>query len=459
MMAPDATTGEQQSRKKGVFHKSMGTAAGLRKLLPAGTTLAFETMAPSFTRGGQCNDHDVNFSFTWWLLGFLTALCVALSFTDSVTDKDGNTHYGVATPKGFMLFNGELKDLQLLSGSGGELELGALENRMKWNRRDFLHAILRAAVFLALAFCDAGIQRCLVPRESHHWKDFLNHLPLAVGFLASFAFIIFPSTRNGIGEVGSPPESDTTDDASYQEQEEAKKKKKKQENNRLVDKPMGIAASLSSLSMLLPAGTTLAFETMVPSFTNGGGCSHLDVNFVFTWGFIGFLAVLCAGLRFTDSVTDMYGNRYYGLATPTGFKLFSHDPKDLRLSEDEIENRKKWKDLKRRTKMKPRDFLHAFFSSAVFMALAFCNADVQACLVPTETWQWNKFLTILPLAVGFLASFVFIIFPSTRKGISEEGGSWDTVVKRGDAASNSPQAMGVITQVTPSTSYELDPVV
>ncbi|CAL4994914.1 unnamed protein product [Urochloa decumbens] len=403
-----------QSKKKPVFHKSMGTVAGLRKLLPAGTTLAFETMAPAFTRGGQCNDHDVNFSFTWWLIGFLTLLCMVLSFTDSFTDKDGNTHYGVATCKGFMLFNGDLKDLQL---SGCELK--ALKKRMKWNWRDFLHAILSAAVFVALAFCDAGLQ------------------------------------RNGIG--GASSDTDGNNHKGPEAETTAK-------DHRLVDKSMGIAASLS---MLLPTSATLAFETLVPSFTNGGACSDHDVNFFFTWGLVVFIAVLCALLRFTDTVADMYGNTYYVLATRNGFKLFSHEPKDLKTECYEHENRMLWKDLKRRMKRKPRDFLHAFFSSAVFVALAFCNAEVQACLVPTETWQWKKLLTILPLAVGFLASFVFVIFPSTRKGIGQEDGSWGAM-KRGNMAAAPGggqqdnrldlQAMS-ITRVAPSTSYQLVPVV
>nr|CAB3454201.1 unnamed protein product [Digitaria exilis] len=444
---------QHQSKKKLVFHKSIGTVAGLRKLLPAGTTLAFETMAPAFTRGGECTDHDVNFSFTWWLIGFLTLLCVLISFTDSFTDKDGNTHYGVATPKGFMLFNGHLKDLQL-----SDDELKALKNRMKWHRRDFLHAILRAAVFVSLAFCDAGLQRCLVPRESLHWRDFLNHLPLAVGFLAGFAFIIFPSSRNGIGET----ETTTT--------VKNKKKKDDDHDNRLVDKSMGIAASLS---MLLPTSATLALETLLPSFTNGGACSDHDVNFVFTWGLIAFLTALCALLRFTDTVADMHGNTHYVLATRDGFKLLGgHDPKDLKLSDDGRENRVKLKDLKRRIKRRPRDFVHAFFSSAVFMALAFCNAEVQSCLVPTETWQWQKFLTILPLGVGFLASFVFVIFPSTRKGIGgQEDGSWGTVKRGGGGGGEAAATTGAggqsshlgatsITRVAPSsTSYQLDPVV
>ncbi|KAF8759295.1 hypothetical protein HU200_010333 [Digitaria exilis] len=427
----------------------MGTVAGLRKLLPAGTTLAFETMAPAFTRGGECTDHDVNFSFTWWLIGFLTLLCVLISFTD----KDGNTHYGVATPKGFMLFNGHLEDLQL-----SEDELKALKNRMKWNRRDFLHAILRAAVFVSLAFCDAGLQRCLVPRESLHWRDFLNHLPLAVGFLAGFAFIIFPSSRNGIGEIANNSSSDDSSSSSNNSSSSSSSTTTTTTNNN------GPPAETETTKTVKKKEEDDDHDHRVVD-------NDHDVNFVFTWGLIAFLTALCALLRFTDTVADMHGNTHYVLATRDGFKLLGgHDPKDLKLSDDGRENRVKLKDLKRRVKRRPRDFVHAFFSSAVFMALAFCNAEVQSCLVPTETWQWQKFLTILPLGVGFLASFVFVIFPSTRKGIGgQEDGSWGTMKRGGgsEAAAtagaggqSSPLESTSITRVVPSsTSYQLDPVV
>ncbi|CAN6380694.1 unnamed protein product [Urochloa humidicola] len=169
---------------KRAMDKSLGTVESLSKLLPTGTTLAFQTMAPSFTKGGQCHGHDVNFAFTWGLIGFLTLLCAVLSFTDSVTDKHGHTYYG------FKLFNHDLRILDLADESSS-----ALKKRMRMGPRDLLHAVVSAAVFVALALCDAGVQRCLVPEESRTWKDFLNHLPLAVGFLASFLLIIFPSTR------------------------------------------------------------------------------------------------------------------------------------------------------------------------------------------------------------------------------------------------------------------------
>jgi hypothetical protein len=221
------------------FDKSLWTAASLSKLLPTGTTLAFQTMAPSFTKGGQCRDHDVNFVFTWGLISFLTALSALLSFTDSVTDKHGNTYYGVATPNGLALFNHDLKRFELEPRSKKK----ELRSQKKMKPRDFLHALLSATVFMTLAFCDAGVQKCLVPMESGPWRDFLNNLPLAVGFLASFLLMIFPTTRKGIGDDGHG-----ADDASKEELRPVKR--------RLFDKSLGTAASLSKL---LPTGTTLAF--------------------------------------------------------------------------------------------------------------------------------------------------------------------------------------------------------
>ncbi|KAJ1254470.1 hypothetical protein BS78_K058700 [Paspalum vaginatum] len=149
------TKAEVDKKRWAVFDRSLGTAAGLSKLLPTGTTLAFQTMAPSFTNGGECEDHDVNFAFTWGLIGFLTLVCALLCFTDSVTDKHGHTYYGVATPWGFKLFNRHLAELPPLLSESRQ----ALEEKGKLKLRDWLHAVLSAAVFVALAFCDAGVQK------------------------------------------------------------------------------------------------------------------------------------------------------------------------------------------------------------------------------------------------------------------------------------------------------------
>ncbi|KAJ1274474.1 hypothetical protein BS78_05G064300 [Paspalum vaginatum] len=210
---------EGEKEKRLVFDRSLGTAAGLSKLLPTGTTLAFQTMAPSFTNSGECEDHDVNFAFTWGLVGFLTLLCALLCSTDSVRDDDGNIHYGVATPSGFKLFGHHFRDLKMANQ-----DKRSLRRRKRLKPQDFVHALMSAAVFVALAFSDAGVQQCLVPMDSAPWKGFLTHLPLAVAFLASIVFIVFPSTRTGVGDDSAWSGWDT----SSKDAEAAKEKPQQQ---------------------------------------------------------------------------------------------------------------------------------------------------------------------------------------------------------------------------------------
>ncbi|KAF8641950.1 hypothetical protein HU200_067665 [Digitaria exilis] len=121
--------------------------------------MAFQTMAPSSTRGGMCGEDDViNVAFTWWLIVFLTLLCAVLSFTVSVRGKDGHTYYyGIATPWRLVLFNHN-------EDKRHELADVLASNKLGW--KDFVHAVFSAAVFMTLAFCDAGVQRCLVRSES-----------------------------------------------------------------------------------------------------------------------------------------------------------------------------------------------------------------------------------------------------------------------------------------------------
>lgn len=174
-----------------LYDKTLSTASNLARLLPTGTTTAFQTLAPSFTNHGECL--PVNRYFTWGLILFLGVLCALLSFTDSITDQDGCTRYGFVHCRGFTPFNPD-----------GPIDVGEREKRkMTW--RDWLHSFFRFAVFISLAFCDSGVQKCLVPRESRQWREVLVNLPLASGFLASFVFMIFPSTRNGIGAGPGAP--------------------------------------------------------------------------------------------------------------------------------------------------------------------------------------------------------------------------------------------------------------
>ncbi|XP_052140914.1 protein DMP3-like [Oryza glaberrima] len=196
--------------------KTLSTTANLVKLLPTGTTLAFQALSPSFTNHGRCL--AINRYISGGLIAFCCAICALLSFTDSIIDRKGRPYYGLAFPAdedtgkgGFVPFNYE-KPRRPSNGASAaadddddswEVYFVDFDPEELYKRRlrplDFLHATLRVFVFLALAFSDAGIQTCLFPQESATWREALVNMPLGVGFVASFVFMIFPSTRKGVG--------------------------------------------------------------------------------------------------------------------------------------------------------------------------------------------------------------------------------------------------------------------
>uniref|UniRef100_J3L037 Uncharacterized protein n=1 Tax=Oryza brachyantha TaxID=4533 RepID=J3L037_ORYBR len=88
-------------------------------------------------------------------------------------------------------------------------ELKERLEKLKLNWLDGLHAFFTAVVFLSVAFSDVGLQRCLFPHASHDTMELLKNMPLGMSFLSSFVFMIFPTTRHGIG-FSNPNNSSTT---------------------------------------------------------------------------------------------------------------------------------------------------------------------------------------------------------------------------------------------------------
>jgi hypothetical protein len=184
--------------------KVMTSAANLAQLLPTGTVLAYQALSPSFTRHGV----DCTASNQWLtaaLVGVLAGLSLLLSFTDSVVGTDGRLYYGVATPRGFNVFNlsGQEEGLQWAPGQLRRLRLRPL---------DYVHAIFAAVVFLTVAFSDVGLQRCFFPHAGANTSELLKNLPLGTAFLSSFVFLIFPTTRKGIGYSDTTPHQKASDD-------------------------------------------------------------------------------------------------------------------------------------------------------------------------------------------------------------------------------------------------------
>ncbi|CAO2190991.1 unnamed protein product [Urochloa humidicola] len=176
--------------------KALSSVANLAKLLPTGTALAFQALSPSFTNRGACLPANRYLTAALLYLCFLS--CVFFSFTDTFVGADGKLYYGLATAKGFLVFN---------YTGGNEEEEDAerrrqvFRNKLQGHRMrclDFVHAGLSAVVFLTVAFGDAAVQSCYFPDASGNVKQVLTNLPLGAGFLSTMVFLVFPTTRKWV---------------------------------------------------------------------------------------------------------------------------------------------------------------------------------------------------------------------------------------------------------------------
>ncbi|KAH1048531.1 hypothetical protein J1N35_039315 [Gossypium stocksii] len=161
------------------------STAHLANLLPTGTVLAFQLLSPIFTNQGDCD--SVCRSMTAGLILLCGLSCFFSSFTDSFRDKDGNVCYGLAT------FNG----LWVIDGSATLPPESVAKYRLRFI--DFVHAFLSILVFAAVALFDQNVVNCFYPAPSRQAQEMLTALPVAIGLLGSMLFVVFPTTRHGIG--------------------------------------------------------------------------------------------------------------------------------------------------------------------------------------------------------------------------------------------------------------------
>uniref|UniRef100_A0ACD5VWD6 Uncharacterized protein n=1 Tax=Avena sativa TaxID=4498 RepID=A0ACD5VWD6_AVESA len=196
--SPEETKPPPVQTAKSPVDKTLSGASDLLKLLPTGTVLAFQALAPSFTNHGVC--HTANRYLVLALIGSCAASCVLLSFTDSLVGRDGKLYYGMATFWGFCPFN--------FAGAAAERDATFRDlARFRLTALDFVHAVFSAVVFLAVAVADASIQSCLFPDCGADVRELLVNLPLGAGFLSSVVFMIFPTTRKSIGYTDMTPHS------------------------------------------------------------------------------------------------------------------------------------------------------------------------------------------------------------------------------------------------------------
>ncbi|XP_010260334.1 PREDICTED: uncharacterized protein LOC104599477 [Nelumbo nucifera] len=181
---------EQETVIQKALSQTFKSTAHLANLLPTGTVLAFQLLAPIFTNQGQCD--TISRSMTACFLALCGLSCFLLSFTDSIRDGRGKVRYGIATFRGLWVIDGSCT-------VSSEL---AARYRIKFI--DFIHAFMSILVFAAVALFDQNVVNCFYPAPSKEMKELLIKLPVGIGAICSMLFVVFPTTRHGIGFPLSP---------------------------------------------------------------------------------------------------------------------------------------------------------------------------------------------------------------------------------------------------------------
>lgn len=172
------------------IRQTFKSTSHLANLLPTGTVLAFQLLAPIFTNQGHCD--DANRWMTALLVTLCSFTCFILSFSDSFQDDGGKVRYGFATFSGFYV----------VDGAAVLPQTKRLEYKIKL--MDFVHAFLSVLVFVAVALFDKNVVSCFFPEPSEEMNQLLTMLPVGIGVVTSGLFVTFPPTRHGIGFPLSP---------------------------------------------------------------------------------------------------------------------------------------------------------------------------------------------------------------------------------------------------------------
>ncbi|XP_008809149.2 protein DMP2-like [Phoenix dactylifera] len=190
-----STSSSNTTTKKNVGDKTFQGVGNLIKVLPSGTVFLFQFLNPLLTNKGSC--HTANKYLAGALLIICGLSCFFASFTDSHVGSNGKIYYGVATMNGLHTFSDPDSSKKNLS-------------KYKLRFSDFVHAFLALIIFAVIALLNSNTIKCFYPSFESTEKKLMMALPVVVGGISSFVFMVFPSTRHG---VGYPP-TQTKDDSS-----------------------------------------------------------------------------------------------------------------------------------------------------------------------------------------------------------------------------------------------------
>jgi hypothetical protein len=170
--------------------------AKVSNVLPTGTFLAFQALAPLATNNGDCGVTEK--VLTGIALAVLSALCVVSCFTDSFREQNRVLHPGLVTSRG--LWNPTFQDPNFQAAHPNhnvqdEYLLG-VNNEYRRGTWDFVNAGVSVAALAALTLLTPPVTTCFYP---HIAVSVVKTVPLLVALLVSAIYAFQPTVRHGIG--------------------------------------------------------------------------------------------------------------------------------------------------------------------------------------------------------------------------------------------------------------------
>lgn len=167
----------------------------LSNILPTGTFLAFQVVAPLATNNGDCGKTEIVVTSVTLIL--LCALCCVSCFTDSYkAPENGTVYYGIVTPKG--LWNPNFRHAHIAGTNGGSIYTAG-GTRYVLEVDDFVNATLSVVALATISLLTAPVTTCFYP---HIPSSVQKTIPILVGLVVSVVCAFGTSPRSGIGFAG-----------------------------------------------------------------------------------------------------------------------------------------------------------------------------------------------------------------------------------------------------------------
>jgi hypothetical protein len=163
--------------------------ANLSNVLPTGTFLAFQALAPLATNNGDCGVTQK--VLTGIALVVLSVVCAISCFTDSYRDPHQGLHPGFVTSTG--LWNPAFR---AANGNQAHYRPGR-NNIQNW---DFVNAGVSVTALATLTLLTPPVTTCFYP---HIPVSVVKTVPLLVTLLVSAIYAFQSNPRHGIGMASS----------------------------------------------------------------------------------------------------------------------------------------------------------------------------------------------------------------------------------------------------------------